>query len=222
MPALVIDNLPSTLFRAFDKKSYCDSFLDRGEVYFRLIRGFRNIGGVREDTTEGESYSLVRGDVPFARVDNQTLEVLETGSNPGHFHRRSEFMNPTYTLSLSKPGVDVERLRTDFGRYIAKVRNPHALIERIFVNANHANVFANRNLSFCDSFAVMYNKGEESDGSLETGSRIRLNYGQKPRTHQWEDEYRIALVFDGSLSDAAPDLTVSIGSLRDIASLHYA
>ncbi len=74
MPGFVVDNIPSSLIRAFSEGWHREAFLE-GRVRMKHIRQFQKSADAREDSTEGHSYIRVPGRVPVAHIALSTLEI---------------------------------------------------------------------------------------------------------------------------------------------------
>jgi hypothetical protein len=212
---IVSDELPSSFIRAFDPE-HAESFITQGRIRLNGIKKFRTSGDQRQDSTEGESYVQVPGNVPMVSVNTLTGEMKDAGSTPGHFHRRSEFMNPVFLLCASHPNIDTERLSTVFGRSLVEIQRPSALLKRL-CSAASQQLPTGRELLYVDAFPVQYTKGDVLNLPSNHGDRLRLDYGQKPREYEWEREYRIVLAISGPRAGSPDWLDLNLGPLADIA-----
>jgi hypothetical protein len=215
MPGFVVDSIPSSLVRAFSENWHRREFL-AGNLRLKHISEFRRSADAREDVTEGHSHIRVPGQVPVAHISLPNLAIARVDHVEGFFNRQSEFLNPTYILCASGPSVDRKRLASAFGQYLVEISAPEAFLKRLFDDAVAGGI-ADREVAFLDAFPVQYSKGDVHDEPVDISDSLRLDYGQKPATHEWESEYRIALAFSGPLNWYPPYVELKLGSLSDIA-----
>ena len=214
---MVIEELPTRLFRAWDDPGFAQAFLRGGHLRLRPIQYYKGLEeSKRRDATEGQGHLLVPGDVPVVTLDRMTGEKVSSGSQPGHFNWRMGFVNPTYILCLSDPAVDLAEL-TGFGRHVIEVFSPKALVESLH-KAVLAMDLGDRIVAYVDCFAVRYDKGLVGHEPTESTWRVRIAYGQKPPIFAGEKEYRCAVVLSGSAAGAPDYLDVSLGDVTRFAS----
>lgn len=215
MPGFVLDEVPSSLVRAFSEGWHRQAFL-AGNVRLKHIAQFRSSADPREDRTEGHSYIRVPGQVPRMHLNPATLEVAGEDRVEGFFNRQSEFLNPTYLHSASGPDVDRLRLAASFGSFLVEITKPDVFFQRLF-DAALAHGIPNRDVNFLDTFPVQYTKGDVQAEPADISALLRLDYGQKPADCRWQSEYRAVLSFSGPLHSYPDCLTLKLGDLSDIA-----
>lgn len=220
MRPLVVDDCPSYLLKAYTEQRWADALVSRGLIRMRKPSAFRVTGDNRADPGEGASHLMVPGDVPFVTVNRLTGEHLGSGMQPGHFNYQSEFINPTYIFCASGSGVDAERLRSSFGKFLVEIRNPEIFFARL--NSAITNVhIGDREWSFIDAFPVRYTRGDIAAYPADSGEKLRLNYGQKAESYNWEMEFRAAAVLSGPQVESPDEIDVVLGSLEDITVPRY-
>jgi len=214
----VINDLPVTLTRVFDRREYAESFAERGSARLGEIKGYREIEGQRQDSAEAESYALVPGDVPVVTLDTSDGRIISESTQPAHFHRRSSFLNPTYLMCCSGPGADLNAMGERFGRWAVRINDPAEMIARLAAHAA-ASMPTGREALYIEAFPVLYNKGAVLSLAEVELLKQRIDYGQKPAEYACESEYRVVVVVSGLQRDAPTHLDVSMGCLTDIATI---
>ena len=180
---------PSNLLRFFDKDEYARGFLE-GQIRFGLLDRYRTIEGSRRDEKEGQVSFYWNRKAPQITIDKSTAQVVGQSESDQNIHYSGCSLNPYYILCTSHPEASIPSLTQKFGRFVVRIQDPLALLERIKVAwQNHH--FA---LDGCAFLApVVYNK----DGLLEADPYLiappHYSYSQKPNSFEEEREFRYLL-----------------------------
>jgi hypothetical protein len=164
---------------------------------------------MRRDESEGTGSLLIPGDVPVVGLNPATGQVSSRSTQPGHFNYSSEFLNPTYVFCTSGPAANGENLRKLFGNYVIAIDNPRGFAEQLFEALKLLQLPDDRRLDFLDGSPVRYDKGEEGEYP-SMADHLRIDFGQKPRRYEPEQEYRFTAVLSGPGAGAPPYLDVQI------------
>ena len=125
-------------------------------------------------------------------------------------------MNPYYILCTAHPDVNVPMMTKNFGRFIIRIGNPLALLERIKV------VWQNHECAFADNALVapvVYNKDELLKRDPYLNAPSDYSYSQKPKSKNCEQEFRYVLTCSDAKRTLNDHLTLDVGDCRDICTL---
>jgi hypothetical protein len=186
---------PRFVYRAFSEESYAEDFALRGKFRFGNLRIYSNLEDVeRRDPSEGHGHFQRFGtvtSVDFLPESDQT-SVAQT---PGYVHTHTELLNPTFVLSCSRPGVNLEYLRSRFGAWLVRVDEPRRLAQEV---SNFLESRPDRFAGGVEGCLVHYNKGGKVGADLTNIASTRLSYSQKPSAFSREREFRFIVIVMGT------------------------
>jgi hypothetical protein len=167
-------NSPNKLLRFFTQEDHARSFM-AGKVRFGLLEYYKTIEDLRQDETEG-------------------VAAFSWRTRPTPVHYTGSSVNAHFILSTVHPEADRSVLTRRFGRYIVRINDPVALLERI--NAVwRAHPWAS---GHCAIKPVVYNKGESLEPTPSLIPPWEYSYCQKPRKDfVMEREFRYVLTCTG-------------------------
>src|SRR5207253_106188 len=112
---------PRFVYRAFTKKTYAEEFAHGGKFRMGNIRVYSSLeDSERGDPFEGEGHFQRFGTVTSVDFVPRSDETFVSQA-PGYVHTHTELLNPKFLLSCSQPGVDLDYLRSRFGRWVIRI-----------------------------------------------------------------------------------------------------
>ncbi|MDE3242451.1 MAG: hypothetical protein KGO52_07000 [Nitrospirota bacterium] len=129
---------PPHLFRVFDREDYARALVEKGVVRFGLLRSYRKIeNAARQDSSEGDAFLQIPGDVITIELDRDTLQTKREYTKPGYLHFSGEHVNPIYIYCCSyPPSGQMDDCPRQFGAHVVLIRDPRRFAQQI-TNALH-------------------------------------------------------------------------------------
>jgi len=136
---------------------------------------------------------------------------------PGYVQTHTELLNPSFILSCSLPGVELNYLRSQFGRWLVKIAEPRQLARDL---STYLETLPDR-FTGVEGCSVHYNKGSRVGERLSNIASTRLSYSQKPATFSRENEFRFVVIAMGTPSrrSNAEYLHVDLGGALNYVSV---
>jgi hypothetical protein len=185
---------PRFVYRAFTERSHAEDFVLRGRFRLGNLRVYATLENEeRRDSSEGQGRFQRFGtvtSVDFVADSDDTF----VSQAPGYVHVHTELLNPTFVLSCSLPGVNLDYLRSRFGPWVVRIDEPRRLAQEL---AKHLETLPDR-FGGVEGCLVHYNKDGRVEEGLSNMASTRLSYSQKPLSFKPENEFRFVVVVMGT------------------------
>jgi hypothetical protein len=213
----VVD-IPKSLLRFFDREQYALNFLD-GEIRFGLLEYYRKIEGSRGDDKEGLVDLYWNCRAPQLIIDKKSRQVVARTQSDQNIHYSGSSLNRYYILSTSHCEASVGHLVKKFGRFVVRINDPLALLERIKAAwQNHPLALEG---SACIA-PVVYNKSGLLEPDPNLIAPVHYSYSQKATSHEEGKEFRYVLECRVDAKREWEDfLTLRLCDCRDICTLSW-
>jgi hypothetical protein len=184
---------PNSLLRFFSEEQHAYQFV-AGSVRFGLLEYYREVEDPRKDASEGQSSIYFRGLHPI--------------------HSMVTSLNRYYVLCTAHADADVSLLVKKYGRFIVRVNNPLALLERVRVAWQQHELAIDGGAFIAP---VEYTKDELRDANALYLSPVHLTYSQKHRSSEDDREYRYMLKCKVDVKRVwEPHLTLTLPDCKDL------
>lgn len=127
---------------------------------------------------------------------------------PGYVQTHTELLNPSFILSCSLPGVELNYLRSQFGGWLVKIAEPKQLARDL---STYLETLPDR-FTGVEGCSVHYNKGSRVGERLSNIASTRLSYSQKPATFSRENEFRFVVIAMGHRDAPMPSICTWISA----------
>lgn len=209
-------DIPSALLRFFEREEYARRFV-AGQLRFGLLGYYRTVEGSRRDVGEGRASLYWALRAPQAIIDAQSGQIVGQTAPDRRVHYSGVSLNPYYALCTSHFEANIPLLATKFGKFIVRMSDPVALLDRIKA-VWHKHDWSLENSAFIAP--VEYNR----DGLLEPDPYFlappHYFYSQKSELYREEREYRYLLMCTVDVTRSLPDhLDLLVPDCSDICSL---
>ena len=192
----IVIETPNSLLRFFKKEEHARQFV-AGSARFGVLEYYREIEDVRRDASEGRSSVYFRAPHPI--------------------HSTVTSLNRYYILSTAHADADVSLLVRKYGRFIVRINNPLALLERVRVAWQQHELAIDGGAFIAP---VEYTKDERRDADPLFLSPVHLTYSQKHRLYEKDREYRYLLKCKVDVKRLwEPHLTLTLPDCEDICTV---
>lgn len=209
----VAGEFPKVLYKCYDKREYAERFVEEGCIRAGSLNYYATIEcESRCDPTEGEGHYQIPGpvtEVTFFKGSSIAPVIRETEGIQQH-HVISA--NKVFAFCCTNQDVNMERMRSKFGKYIVQIYNPVRLAIDLDLVLNESDGKANYQVIGSN---IVYNKGELIKGEQENIERLDWAYIQKAERFTEEMEFRYCLIKlspdDIDNPDAEKHINIRIG-----------
>jgi len=184
-------NIPTFLYRFFDKEEYATAFVERGEFRMLTTEYCRKIEcALRRDELEGIASYKKKSECASLEITDYSNGYSEVKSQPGLIHCEHRTWNEVLIFSCSSSDVNVEKIRNKFGKHVVKISDPVQLMRDL------EGYFLRKNLKLAGPIElkqVIYDKGEVINDDHDDHEMV---VARKSKEFSEECEWRFVITLD--------------------------